>query len=175
MNNYLIKKLKEGRTNAGFKQAEVASKIGIKPNTLSNYENGVSEPDIDTFCALCDIYKLNPAEILKEAYGLNIQGSDFTIRPSEIEHVKKYRLLDPKGQEHVSTVLDWESQRTSTIAQKDSRIAELEQQSKVTQLPDRSYLEPNAAHDRTDISDDSRTDELKNLEASIMGNEDEWK
>ena len=49
------------------------------------------------------------------------------------------------------------------------------QQSKVTQLPDRSYLEPVAAHERTDISDDSRTDELKNLEASIMDNEDEWK
>ena len=49
------------------------------------------------------------------------------------------------------------------------------QQSKLTQLPDRSYLEPVAAHNRTDISDDSRTDELKNLEASIMDNEDEWK
>lgn len=43
----------------------------------------------------------------------------------------------------------------------------------VTQLPNRSYLDPVAAHNRTDISDDSRTDELKKLEASIMGNEDE--
>lgn len=48
-------------------------------------------------------------------------------------------------------------------------------QSKTSQFPNRSYLDPVAAHNRTDISDDSRTDELKKLEASIMGNEDEWK
>ena len=64
VNNYIIEKLKEGRANAKLKQSEVAEKIGIKGNTLSNYENGVSEPDIDTFCALCDIYNIDPADIL---------------------------------------------------------------------------------------------------------------
>ncbi|WP_141400960.1 helix-turn-helix domain-containing protein [Lacrimispora amygdalina] len=42
-------------------QSDVARKIGVKGNILSNYENGISEPDIDTFCALCDIYDLDPA------------------------------------------------------------------------------------------------------------------
>ena len=64
MNKYIIEKLKEGRSNANLKQSEVAKKLGVKANTLSNYENGVSEPDIDTFCALCDIYKLDPSDIL---------------------------------------------------------------------------------------------------------------
>lgn len=125
MNDYLVKKLKEGRIQAGFKQAEVASKIGIKPNTLSNYENGVSEPDIDTFCALCDIYKLNPAEILNEAYGLSVQGSDFSIKPSEIEHIKKYRQLDPAGQETVSYILDRESSRVKALSDAVAEIASL--------------------------------------------------
>lgn len=44
-----------------IKQSDVARKIGVKGNILSNYENGISEPDIDTFCALCDIYDLDPA------------------------------------------------------------------------------------------------------------------
>lgn len=109
MNRYLIEKLKEGRTNAKLKQSEVAEKIGIKGNTVSNYENGVSEPDIDTFCTLCDIYNIDPSELLNEAYGLGIQGEDFKIKPSEIEQVKKYRFISersPDGAKVVDSVLD---------------------------------------------------------------------
>ena len=126
MNKYIIEKLKEGRANAKLKQSEVAEKIGIKGNTLSNYENGVSEPDIDTFCALCDIYNVDPSSILNEAYGLNVQGDEFKIKPSEIEHIKKYRALDPHGKSHVDSVLDWETTRVKSLQEKDNRIAELE-------------------------------------------------
>ena len=87
--------------------------IGVKGNTLSNYENGVSEPDIDTFCALCDIYGLDPAEILGEAYGLSVQGSSFDIKPSEINMIKEYRALDEHGQEVVRILLQKEYERCS--------------------------------------------------------------
>ena len=117
MNKYIIEKLKEGRANAKLKQSEVAEKIGIKGNTLSNYENGVSEPDIDTFCALCDIYNVDPSSILNEAYGLNVQGDEFKIKPSEIEHIKKYRALDQHGQETVSYILNQETERVRQINQ----------------------------------------------------------
>lgn len=113
MNSYLVQKLKEGRLAKNLKQSDVAHLINVKGNTLSNYENGVSEPDIDTFCALCDIYGLDPAEILGEAYGLNVQGSDFDIKPSEIEKIKKYRSLDDYGKDMVDTVLDKEYARSS--------------------------------------------------------------
>ena len=113
MNSYLVQKLKEGRLAKNLKQSDVAHLINVKGNTLSNYENGVSEPDIDTFCALCDIYGLDPAEILGEAYGLNVQGSDFDIKPSEIDKIKKYRSLDSYGKDMVDTVLDKEYARSS--------------------------------------------------------------
>lgn len=112
MNEYLITKLKEGRTNKGLKQSDVATQIGVKGNTLSNYENGVSEPDIDTFCALCDIYELDAAELLGEAYGLGVQGSDFSIKPSEIEYIKKYRDLDDHGKKMVDYTLEKEWERS---------------------------------------------------------------
>lgn len=124
MNKYIIEKLKEGRTNAKLKQSEVAEKIGIKGNTLSNYENGVSEPDIDTFCALCDIYNIDPSSILNEAYGLNVQGDEFKIKPSEIEYIKKYRALDPPGQSHVDAVLQWETERMKQIEQTAATVVE---------------------------------------------------
>lgn len=111
MNEYLIKKLKEGRLCKGLKQSDVAKKIGVKGNTLSNYENGVSEPDIDTFCALCEIYDLDPADLLNEAYGLIVPGCDFSIKPSEIEFLKKYRAIDSEGQRFIDTMLDREFSR----------------------------------------------------------------
>lgn len=139
MNDYLRNKLKEGRNTKGLKQSVVANMIGVKGNTLSNYENGVSEPDIDTFCALCDIYGLDPAEILGEAYGLNVQGTDFDIKPSEIEHIKKYRSLDPYGQETVNIVLEREASRVATLSKKDFRIKELEAINALPPAPRRIY------------------------------------
>lgn len=111
MNEYLISKLKEGRLNKGLKQSDVTQFTGIKNTTLSNYENGITEPDIDTFLQLCELYELDYAEILAEAYGLSVQGEDFKIRPSEIEIAKKYRFISthsPDGATVVDTVLDRE-------------------------------------------------------------------
>lgn len=117
MNEYLISKLKEGRINKGLKQSDVTQFTGIKNTTLSNYENGITEPDIDTFLQLCELYELDYSRILSEAYGLSVQGEQFKIRPSEIEIAKKYRFISthsPDGAGVVDTVLD----REYTIAGK---------------------------------------------------------
>lgn len=129
MNKYIIEKLREGRANAKLKQSEVAKKIGIKGNTLSNYENGVSEPDIDTFCALCDIYNIDPSNILNEAYGLGVQGQEFKIKPSEIEHLKKYRFISehsPENAEIIDAVLNKGYSIAEQISEQKKRIEELE-------------------------------------------------
>lgn len=136
MNEYLVDKLKQGRMRKGLKQSDVAKMIGVKGNTLSNYENGVSEPDIDTFCALCDIYDLDPADVLGEAYGLAVQGSDLDIKPSEIELIKKYRFIaenSPSGATTVDYILNHEhalaeeiKNHLDSIAQKAEMIVELE-------------------------------------------------
>lgn len=126
MNDYLISKLKEGRLNKGLKQSDVTNLTGIKNTTLSNYENGITEPDIDTFLQLCELYGLDYAAILGEAYGLSVVGSDFDIKPSEIEHVKKYRALDDTGRNHVNNILDWETDRIRQLQQKDPCVANFE-------------------------------------------------
>lgn len=160
LNNYIIEKLKEGRTKAKLKQSEVAKMIGIKGNTLSNYENGVSEPDIDTFCALCDIYNIDPSNILNEAYGLGVQGENFKVKPSEIEMLKKYRALDPHGKEMVDFTLLKEWERSIAESKKSNVVP-------MTLKEDSTYY-VNAAH-----ADDyaSAPDELKQLEEDIMDDE----
>ena len=130
MNSYIIEKLKEGRVSAKLKQSEVAEMIGIKGNTLSNYENGVSEPDIDTFCALCDIYNIDPSNILNEAYGLGVQGQEFKIKPSEIEVAKKYRFISthsPDGANVVDTIIDREYSIAEKLKEQKEHIREVEE------------------------------------------------
>lgn len=154
MNEYLVKKLKEGRINKGYKQSDVTKFTGIKNTTLSNYENGVTEPDIDIFLQLCELYGLDYASILGEAYGLNVQGTDFDIKPSEIEHIKKYRDLDSHGKEMVDFTLEKEYDRS---------VAECTDKRNIVKMP--SHLEVVAAHERTDIE---VTDEMRQHDDDIM-------
>lgn len=160
MNEYLITKLKEGRTNKGLKQSDVATQIGVKGNTLSNYENGVSEPDIDTFCALCDIYDLDAAELLGEAYGLGVQGSDFSIKPSEIEYIKKYRDLDEHGKEMVDFTLSKEYERSVIEKEKQRKVVNIE-------VKEPTVYGANAAHPEENVSDED-----KQYDEDIMNSED---
>lgn len=62
MSSYLIKKmnvfsenLKKYRKNIGFSQSDLAERLGVKPNTISNYEKGVSQPDIDMLIKIIKI------------------------------------------------------------------------------------------------------------------------
>ncbi len=115
MNEYLYKKLKEGRIAKGLKQSDVTQKTGIKNTTLSNYENGVTEPDIDTFLNLCELYELDFISIIEEAYGISVPGKNFNIRPSEITYITRYRDLDEAGKEHLNTALTWEEERMKAL------------------------------------------------------------
>jgi len=131
MNEYLISKLKEGRINKGLKQSDVKQYTGIKNTTLSNYENGITEPDIDTFLQLCELYELDYAAILAEAYGLSVQGEDFKIRPSEIDVAKKYRFISthsPDGASVVDTVLDREHSIAKKIKEQKEHIEKSEKE-----------------------------------------------
>lgn len=60
----------------------------------------------------------------QEAFGFSKNPDTFS--QPEIDHIKKYRTLDPTGQSHVDTVLDWEAARSADLIRKDARITELE-------------------------------------------------
>lgn len=59
------KKLKEARTNAGLTQEQVAGKIMVSRQTISNWENGKSLPDIISVIRLSDLYQISLDELLK--------------------------------------------------------------------------------------------------------------
>jgi len=59
------KKLKEARLNSGLTQEYVADKIRVSRQTISNWENGKSLPDIVSVINMSDLYQISLDELLK--------------------------------------------------------------------------------------------------------------
>lgn len=60
------KKLKESRVKSNLSQDEVAEKLNITRQTLSNWENNKSYPDILYILELSDLYELSLDELIKD-------------------------------------------------------------------------------------------------------------
>ena len=56
MNETLLALLRSARVSKNMQQKEVAEIMGVRGSTISNWENGRSQPDIDEFVKLCSIY-----------------------------------------------------------------------------------------------------------------------
>ena len=59
------KKLKDARMKSGFTQENVAEKINVSRQTISNWENEKSYPDIISVIALSDLYSTSLDDLLK--------------------------------------------------------------------------------------------------------------
>lgn len=59
-------KLKNARNNANLTQEDIAEKIGVSRQTVSNWENNKSYPDIISVIRLSDIYGISLDTLLKE-------------------------------------------------------------------------------------------------------------
>lgn len=59
------KKIKNARIEAGLTQEKAAEKIDVSRQTISNWENEKSYPDIISVIALSDLYSVSLDELLK--------------------------------------------------------------------------------------------------------------
>ena len=59
------KKLKNARIEAGLTQEKAAEKIDVSRQTISNWENEKSYPDIISVIALSDLYSVSLDELLQ--------------------------------------------------------------------------------------------------------------
>lgn len=58
-------KLKNARVSAGMTQEKVAEKINVSRQTISNWENNKSYPDIHSVLSLSDLYSISLDKLLK--------------------------------------------------------------------------------------------------------------
>ena len=68
-------KLKQARLNKKMTQEEVADKLYVSRQSISNWENNKTYPDIGNVLALSDLYEISLDELLK--------GSDNFMKHSE--------------------------------------------------------------------------------------------
>ena len=59
------KKLKDARMRSGFTQESVAEKVNVSRQTISNWENEKSYPDIISVIELSNLYSISLHELLK--------------------------------------------------------------------------------------------------------------
>lgn len=139
-------KLKNARTHMGYKQAELAKKLGTTGNTISNWENNVSKPDLDTLSYICGILHVSAS------YFLEATLPEDEVSITELNMIKKYRDLDDHGKEMVDFTLRKEWERSVQASKIEEKVIYPFNSSIPTMVAERTYYNGvDAACPRTDI------------------------
>ena len=96
------------REMSGMDQKTVGESLGYSTNTISNWENGVSRPDIDAIPRLCELLRI-PLNVFFDV------EHDPAAPQNEIALIKDFRML---GNERQRAVL----QLTHQLAKSDSQL-----------------------------------------------------
>lgn len=112
----ICKNITKYRKLAGLSQKEFAKKLGAAPSRVSSWETGANSTDIDTLFRICDILDVS----INDMCGI-YPDANILLSYLEQEHIKKYRALDPHGQETVSYILDRESDRVKKYGKLSER------------------------------------------------------
>ncbi|RHU85695.1 XRE family transcriptional regulator [Clostridiaceae bacterium OM08-6BH] len=127
-----VKQISDILISKGFKASE---------KTIYSWESGNSQPTPDALLIMCDAYGIKDVLSAFGYDGYNDDGS-LLLNLEEIKHIEKYRSLDPAGQKHVDTVLQWEVDHSSLLSEKNTKIQNL-----TNRLRGYSDEILNAAHD----------------------------
>lgn len=79
---FISKNLELLRKRAGYKQAELANQLGVKANTISNYEKGVSQPDYLIISKLMRLFNVTSDQLLFS--DLSIEETSRTLIKEEV-------------------------------------------------------------------------------------------
>ena len=99
--------LKKARQRIGLTQQQIANALGITKSTYCGYETGKRQPDLAKLRRLALLLCTSVDELLE----LTGSENDYTVSPSEYEHIRLYRLLDAHGQRMVRVILEEEGSR----------------------------------------------------------------
>ena len=78
-----VRKLRDQRN---LSQKQLADRLGVKKQTVSNWENGNAMPSMDMFIKLIEFFNTTPNHLLgyEMKAGLDVTG----LREHEIDHVR---------------------------------------------------------------------------------------
>lgn len=109
------------RKNRDLKQIDVAKQIGVQKNTISNYENDISKPNYDKLVQLCNLFQVNPNDLMKEDLELDNEKE----MPSDIQQLKdKYDHLTPNNKSIVDYIFGMEEEEVEPIIRYESIVTD---------------------------------------------------
>lgn len=114
-------KLRQSRTAKHLTQKQLATEIGAKHNSISDWENDKNRPDPDTIELLCGVLGITPN------YLLNASDDDLSLPEKNL--IKKYRSLSEDSQKYVNEVIDREY--------KNGRLVE----GQISLIPENGYVQ----------------------------------
>lgn len=133
MNGEMIRKnisknITKYREKAALSQKELANRLHVTPSRVSNWEQGANCPTIEILFDVCKVLGTS----INEIYGV-YPSTDFSLSFLEIEHIKKYRVLDLHGKDMVDIVLDREY--THSISIKEAAEDNDDRQTIIASIP----------------------------------------
>lgn len=92
------KKIKMYRKKLNLNQKDFANLIGVSNSRVSNWEQGINRPDVDTLSIICDVLKISADDLLD----IHLQEPQYTELEKKI--ISEYRKK-PELQQAVNIIL----------------------------------------------------------------------
>ena len=144
------KMFREIREEKGLSLEISAAYLDIAPKSLQRYECGERKIKVGTIKKLCEFYKVNYDDFIKEAkikFGGNIYADVSIEKEKPHKIMQYYELLNDTGK-HEATKRVKELTELSQYTKSDNDFS-TEFSAEI--VPIKEHLIPNAAHRRTDI------------------------
>lgn len=100
----LGQRIRDARISHKYTQNDIALKLGVRHNTVSNWEKNKSMPDPTTLEKLCQLLKVTPNYLLRGQLETS-ELSDFSY--DEVSFILKYRKLSQQAQGAVAALVDY--------------------------------------------------------------------
>ncbi|MBC8579961.1 helix-turn-helix domain-containing protein [Zhenhengia yiwuensis] len=114
MTTSVNKLIKKRRLELGLTLKDVANALNVAESTVSRYESkDIQNMGIDKIKELANVLQCSPGFLMgwEDSVTIKATNNSLSLSQNEKELVKKYRVLDEKGQHTVNTVLDMEHNR----------------------------------------------------------------
>ena len=90
-------RLRQAREQAGFTQQDLAKKLGVTKNAISNYENGVSSPKWKILVEIFDILHVDPNFLYQDDFSSELAEAH-VLTPQQSALLAAFDQLNEEGQ-----------------------------------------------------------------------------